>query len=118
MMNSLEKTIAHIQPYEELPLDCDGMTRVITYVLTKEQISHSVFTGTIRVEGKGEFKPHFWIRLETGEIVDYRSRLWFKGDGNIPEGIFNEGGVVLYDGKKVVLDVTEVMFKILTGFYR
>jgi hypothetical protein len=117
-MKSLEETIALIQPYETLPLEGDGMTRVITYVLKKERISHSVFMGTIRVEGRGTFKPHFWIRLKTREIVDYRSRIWFKGDKGIPEGVFKEGSVVLYEGRKVALNVTEIMFKILTGFYR
>ena len=77
-----------IEPYVDLPLECDGMTRVISYILTMEKIPHSVFIGTITIQGKGKFSPHFWIRLRTGDIIDYRSRMWFGRDVDIPQGIF------------------------------
>ena len=109
-----------LEPYVQLPLECDGMTRVITYLLQTAKIPHRVYVGTIHfnVKGKGEFSPHFWIRLgtETGEIIDYRSRMWFGGDMDIPQGIFKEDPkVISYDGREIALPVSKTVFSILTG---
>jgi hypothetical protein len=65
---------------------------------------------------KGKFGPHFWIRLATGETVDFRSRMWFEGDVRIPQGIFREDGkAVSYAGREIDLPVTKAVFAILTG---
>jgi len=107
-----------LEPYVDLPLECDGMTRVISYILKMEKIPHKVFIGTLVVKGQGEFSPHFWIRLGTGEIIDYRSRMWFGGDMDIPQGIFKEdgkAGMVSYDGREIDLPVSKAVFSILTG---
>jgi len=105
-----------LEPYVHLPLECDGMTRVMSYILTMGNIPHSVFIGTINVQGKGAFSPHFWIRLGTGEIVDYRSRLWFGGDMDIPQGIFKEDErIAAYEGREIDLPVSKAVFSILTG---
>jgi len=104
-----------IKPYEGLRLECDGMTRVVTYLLKQNGIPHKVMLGTIAVDGKGDFSPHYWVELPSGEVVDYKSRMWFGNDRMIPQGVFKpEGTVVSYDGRVVSLPVTEMVFNILT----
>lgn len=105
-----------IGPYESLPVECDGMTRIVTYLLKQAGIRHKVMLGRISVEGKGEFEPHYWVELPSGEVVDYRSRMWFGNDRRIPQGVFRpEGTVVSYDGRSVSLPVSDTVFRILTG---
>lgn len=115
-MTTAERVRKLVKPYARLPLECDGMTRVISYLLHQNGIEHKIFVGSISVKRKGKFSPHYWIRLRTGEIVDYRSRMWFNGDKDIPEGVFPENRkVVVYKGEEVPLPVSEVVFKILTA---
>lgn len=104
-----------MEPYEGLALECDGMTRVVTYVLKQAGIPHKVMLGKIAVEGKGEFEPHYWVELPSGEVVDYKSRMWFGNDGRIPQGVFRpKGTVVTYSGRAVSFPVSDMVFKILT----
>ena len=72
-----DEIVALIKPYQNLPLECDGMTRVITYLLSRAGVPHKTMLGTISVKGMGEFTPHYWIELVDGSIVDYKSRMWF-----------------------------------------
>ena len=104
-----------LKPYENLPLECDGMTRVVTYILGKAGIRNKTMLGTIEAEGKGEFSPHYWVELASGEVVDYKSRMWFGNDSRIPQGVFKPGGtVVSYDGHLTSLPVNDMVFGILT----
>ena len=63
--------------YVRLPLECDGLTRVISYLLTKNKVPHDVMLGSVSMkDGKRAFSPHFWIVLRrTRQIVDYRARM-------------------------------------------
>jgi len=107
-----------VTPYSDnRSLECDGMTRVISFLLDLHDIPHKTHLGKIVVADGRSFEPHFWIVLdETGEIVDYRSRLWFEGDTSIPEGVFEPGaGGVVYNGMPVEMAATRTIFHILTG---
>jgi hypothetical protein len=116
-INKIDTIRKLLEPYLQLPLECDGMTRVITYLLDEKKIPHSVFLGAIQVRGgngKGRFAPHYWIRLETDEIVDFRSRMWFDGDESIPQGIFKEDGkTISYVGVEINFPVSKEVFQIL-----
>ncbi len=102
-----------LDPYDPLPLECDGFTRVATYVLTRAGVPHDVYSGQVFVSG--EHMPlHYWVILGDGTVVDYRLRMWF---GEAPHGVFehNEDGPVIYVGKKIEMTTSQVIFDILTS---
>lgn len=104
-----------LKPYVGLPLECDGMTRVAAYLLRQSKIRFDAFTGTIAVDGMGELTPHFWLQLSSGDVVDYRSRMWFDENPAIPQGVFNpRGTIVSYRGRRVPLPVSDAIFFVLT----
>ena len=111
-MKDLEKLFAD---YVDLPLECDGLTRVLSYLLDKNRIRHQVMRGTVSV-GKHEMAPHFWIELPDGRIVDYRARMWLGNSSNVPHGVFNpeDFSDTRYNGKAVPMKTSEVVFQILT----
>jgi len=63
-----------------------------------------------------EVDLHFWIDLPSGERIDYRAKMWLKGEG-IPHGIFypQDFPDVIYTGEPIELDVlSPTLFEILT----
>lgn len=56
-------------------LECDGVTRVISFLLNKLGVSFSVYVGTIKYKDKCFF-PHFWIETEKGTIFDFTAQKW------------------------------------------
>lgn len=84
-----------LDKYDKLPLECDGLTRVLDRVLTFHNIPHKVIYGTLS-KGKSSL-PHYWIQLVDGRIADYRARMWFNYEA--PHGIFNpfDQSVVKYE---------------------
>lgn len=82
---------ALLAPYDELlHLECDGFTRVASYVLTKAGIQHEVYGGY--VETKDDVvQPHFWVLAWEGVggpswTVDFRLRMWLGAQA--PHGVF------------------------------
>lgn len=111
-MSLKEKVEGIVGPYDSYPLECDGITRVASYLLRMSNIPHQTFIGDVHFGGK-VFDPHFWIELKSGEVVDYRLRMWFGKDA--PHGVFvpaDEG--VEYKGLPVEIGATEEVFNILT----
>jgi hypothetical protein len=109
------KVIKLVEKYENLPLECDGMTRVLSYVLDENHISHKTMQGRVEVDGE-EFEPHWWIDLGNGTILDYRLRMWFGNKPSVPNGIFSlkANPQVSYTGKQVNVHINEMLFKVLT----
>lgn len=112
MKTTVEKLI---RPYVNLPLECDGMTRVAAYVLRKAGIPVMAFTGRVEIPAKNrDFEPHYWLVLSTGEVVDYKLRMWF-GRAGIPNGVFKpEDEGVVYHGRPTPLPVNDFLFTVLT----
>jgi len=111
-MSLKEKVEAIVGPYDDKPLECDGLTRVAAYLLRMRDIQHETIVGSVFFDGK-EFNPHYWIEFETGEVLDYRMRMWFGKDA--PHGVFvpkDEG--VRYEGFSMEIGATKQMFEILT----
>lgn len=102
--------------YDKLPLECDGMTKVLSYVLKKLEIPHFI-NGGILTGPKGGI-PHFWIELDD-MYIDLRCRMWQgENDGQIPHGIFDphDYPVVTYDMQsREVWEVPDMIYTILTG---
>lgn len=104
-----------LDPYDFSQTECDGMTRICHTLLTNHGIEHQPMFGVL-TQHHQHIEPHFWIDLPSGERIDYRARMWLKGDG-IPHGIFQpqDFSDIIYTGEPIELDVlSPVMFEILT----
>ena len=101
--------------YDKLPLECDGLTRVLDYILTQNKVKHKVYSGS--VEYRDTHIPlHFWIELSDGKVVDYRLRMWMKPMG-VPHGVFklkDHPDLKYMKGATVNFKMTPTMFQILT----
>ena len=89
------------EPYDNCPLECDGLTRVLHTVLVQNKIPHHVLVGTVRL-GEERFDLHFWIQLPNKYVVDYRAQMWL-GD-KAQHGVFLPSETT-YCGKTVRLEV-------------
>lgn len=70
-------------------LECDGLSRMIDSVLTRENIPHQNYWGELRYNNRSI--THFWIDVcEENTIyrIDYRAQMWFGNSPEIPHGIF------------------------------
>jgi hypothetical protein len=104
-----QATLNSLAQYDTCRLECDGLTRVLAYILTKEIIEHTVMIGEIIDEQtqKG-FSPHFWIALPDGRYIDYRARMWLGQAEHVPHGIFNPADYpVAYDGEPIAFENLE-----------
>lgn len=101
-----------LDKYDKLPLECDGLTRVLHRVLVYHNIPHLIVCGTLS-DGK-KIIPHYWIKLKDGRIVDYRARMWFGNKS--PHGIFDpkSQSVVFYmtNSEEVSFHVPDYVLKI------
>lgn len=71
-----------------------------------------VVYGSVRFNDRN-LRPHFWITLQDGFVIDYKLRMWLGL--NAPQGIFDpkkEG--VTYFGNHTSLQVNDFEFKVLT----
>lgn len=107
-----------IEKYTSLDLQCDGMTRVISYILKENGIKHVVCIG--KISNKKRSIQHWWIELSNGKFIDYRVRMWLGNSSKVPNGIFSQNDYpeIEYDCRKqVVLNVSPLIFGILTGSF-
>lgn len=103
-----------LDPYDSSQTECDGMVRICHTVLTNHSIEHQPMFGVLNLQNQ-EVEPHLWIDLPSGERIDYRAKMWLKGDG-IPHGIFHPQDFpeVIYTGEPIELDVlSPTLFEIL-----
>ena len=80
-------------------LECDGLTRIISYILQMAKVDHLVEIGALHTETVGEI-PHFWIKLHDGYIIDYRARMWLGNNPKVPHGVFQSDD---YQGEYTLL---------------
>ena len=107
----LAKELAEEELYKIECLECDGSTRVLHYVFTKNGVKHKVMQGSVKI-GKNKIIPlHFWLELPDGNIVDYKSRMWLGND--VDEGIFKPKKGT-YIGKEIDLPMNETLYQILS----
>ena len=99
-----------LDPYDNLPLECDGFTRIAHYLLSKENIPHECYSGSVTF-GELAMCPHYWI-IADKFIVDYRLRMWFGTTA--PHGVFRQPKNLVYKGIQSYIDCNKFLFKVLT----
>lgn len=88
MILSNDRLQQWLSPLDGLPLECDGLTRVISTLLTREGIEHRALSGAVTIDGVGRIGFHWWIELADGALCDFRSRMWIGDDERVPHGLF------------------------------
>jgi hypothetical protein len=106
-----------LRQYDTLDdLECDGLTRVLSYVLDINKIEHKTCIGYLHY--KGQVIYHYWIELPNGDYIDYRARMWVGKSKDVPHGIFNPKDYKKINyvvTEKVDLKINKIIFNILTN---
>lgn len=91
MPMSTDSTIGTIlRELDFCPLECDGLTRVISLILSRAGIVHDVLVGNVQMDGSSRIvQPHLWIALSDDTVIDFRLRMWFGDLVEVPHGHFN-----------------------------
>lgn len=80
-------------PLEDAPVECDGMSYLISAALASADITHSLYAGCLIDGLKGDtVLPHVWIGIECRDgtaIIDFRARMWLGDVDDVPHGVFN-----------------------------
>lgn len=109
----MSKIDSLLDKFDNLPLECDGLTRVLHTVMVKEGYGHLVLMGTITL-GEISFTPHFWIEITNNRIIDYRARMWLGPEA--PHGIFDRDETqAKYEGRIInMAPLDDPVFSALT----
>jgi len=103
-----------LSPLDVLPLECDGMTRVISALLLREGVEHRACHGALRLPHVGDIGLHCWIQFPDGVVCDYRARMWLGKDA--PHGLFHpEPGVVYEAHGELGQPIPPLIFLVLAG---
>jgi hypothetical protein len=93
-------------------LECDGTTRVLDYILSINNIAHTVYVGY--VYGTMFILPlHYWIELPDSTIIDYKLRMWAGSEA--PEGFFTlyRNKEFTYVGEATELNTDKKVYEVL-----
>jgi hypothetical protein len=113
-----QEILETLEQYDKCKLECDGLSRVLSYILTVNNIEHEVCVGEIIDTTTGnEFAPHFWIDLPDGKRIDYRARMWLGKYEHIPHGIFDPSNYqVKYNGNPHLFTDLETIAPLLLKY--
>jgi len=102
---------------DELPLECDGLSKVASLLLTNENIPHNLNVGSVEIDEVGSIAYHCWISFDDGRILDLRARMWLGKSEEIPHGIFRPQQSHHYHANGYILakDINPILLPILTG---
>lgn len=79
-----------LEGLDDAPVECDGMTHLITHVLSSAGIPHTPKVGYVRnICSEQTVSPHCWIELPDGWCIDFRLRIWLGDEPDIPHGVFH-----------------------------
>lgn len=113
---SMPDWLARLDP---LPLECNGMSRLVAAVLTQYEIGFQAYVGALEVEGVGRISLHWWIELPDDRIVDLRARMWLDTSMQVPHGIVTPSDQVRYLRAKPLaraeLALHPSVFALMTG---
>ena len=81
-------------PLEDAPVECDGMSYLVSAALHAAEIPHALLVGCLIDNQSGStVLPHVWIRLQCRDataIIDFRARMWLGDNDDVPHGVFVE----------------------------
>lgn len=97
-MKISESTLALL---DALPLECDGMCRVISTILERDKVPHTVYMGSLAIKHVGGIPLHFWIAFDDGHILDLRARMWLGHTDKVPHGYFVPAPEYWYRGEQI-----------------
>lgn len=97
--DGLSPLLSRLDP---LPLECDGMARVLSTLLTRDDVPHQLAIGSLSVNGVGTIDLHWWIELSDGRVCDLRARMWLGTEDGVPHGCFVPGGQQNYEARDVL----------------
>lgn len=122
-MDRIQELTEYCEMHDHPGLECDGATRVFSWLLKQKSVAHIIMGG--RIEYREPFsdrpyvmEPHYWIELDYGLVVDFKARMWFPGKEGVPHGIFMPSDYprVLYVGQEQKgFLVCKTVFEILTA---
>lgn len=105
---------AWLRPLDAVPLECDGVSRAIAALLTRDSIPYAMHMGSMAVDDVGKIGMHFWIDLGDGWICDWRARMWLGQDARVPHGVFQPSANAHYwSGGEMSGVLTPELFHIL-----
>lgn len=79
---------ANLLIFDDLCLDCDGISDLISLYLDREGLSHRYLQGSVLDTLGGDLvSPHCWIEID-GRVIDFRLRKWLEHDDRVPHGLF------------------------------
>ena len=97
-------------------MECDGTSRAISTCLTALEIPHETAVGFLRLADGRQCRPHYWVRLPDGHILDIRARMWLGADSLVPHGIFMPAkGVEYVQDAQDHMTFSHVLFGLMTG---
>lgn len=116
-----DEIFEYCELYDRPNLECDGATRVFSWILRKKNVPHTIMGGRLEyrdaeIDEPYIVEPHFWIETEQGSIIDFKARMWLPGKDGVPHGVFRAEDYpnVLYVGEEAKMLVCESVFNVLT----
>lgn len=109
----INEWLSHLDKFQ---LECDGMTRVISALLARAGVEHTVCTGYLENIKTASGIMHYWIELNDDYLIDLRARMWMGNQA--PHGVFLNGNThVNYQRHGVITDfkIDPYVFDIMTG---
>ena len=110
-----QKLADWLAPLDQLALECDGLTRVVSALLTRDGIEHQAHLGTLETP-QGRIDLHCWVELPDGTVCDFRARMRLGEDA--PHGIFHPDNSICYESlgalKRIDLNNSEI-FQFIFG---
>ena len=113
-----------IDNYDQLPLECDGMSRLLSHEFYRLGLVYNCYMGEVSNGKDGSnVYPHFWVELPVMGVeplfVDLRLRMWLGDREDVPHGIFLEKEYphILYTNKQYVRTppLSDVLYKVLSS---
>lgn len=102
-----------------LPLECDGLTRLISTLLQRDMVDHRVYIGSVDIDGVGGISYHWWIALHDGRFLDFRLRMWLGSDPCVPHGMISSEYSRIYSASGEVdlesIKMSDTLFHLMSG---
>lgn len=98
-----------------LPLECDGLTRVVSALLTDARVPHQMYAGSLVIGGVGAIPLHWWVSLQDGMTLDLRAHMWLGDDERVPHGLFQPSPSQRYVGNPQDGALPRIVLELMAG---